>query len=195
MQNFIPFISYVFIVTFTPGPNNIMSMVNATKYGYKKTFNFMFGVFTGFFILLLVSSYSNLFLYNYIPKVEPFMKIIGGLYMLYLAYIIVKPTHNHKKELVKTNTFKAGLTLQLVNVKVILYCITIMGTFIIPNYESKLVLIFFSFLLAFIGFISLNCWAFFGNFFNKLIKKYEKPFNIVMASLLIYSALLISGVI
>jgi len=98
MQNFIPFISYVFIVTFTPGPNNIMSMVNATKYGYKKTFNFMFGVFTGFFILLLISSYSNLFLYKYIPKIEPFMKIIGGIYMLYLAYIIVKPTHSGKKK-------------------------------------------------------------------------------------------------
>jgi len=70
-----------------------------------------------------------------------------------------------------------------------------MGTFIIPNYESKLVLIFFSFLLSFIGFISLNCWALFGSFFNKFIKKYEKPFNIVMASLLIYSALLVSGVI
>jgi len=191
MQNFIPFISYVFIVTFTPGPNNIMSMVNATKYGYKKTFNFMFGVFTGFFILLLISSYSNLFLYKYIPKIEPFMKIIGGIYMIYLAYIIVKPTNNDKKELIKTNTFKAGLTLQLVNIKLILYCITIMGTF----FESKLVLIFFSFLLAFIGFISLNCWAFFGSFFNKLIEKYEKSFNIIMASLLIYSALLVSGVI
>jgi threonine/homoserine/homoserine lactone efflux protein len=196
MNNFLPFISYVFVVTFTPGPNNIMSMVNATKYGHKKTFPFMFGVFTGFLLLMLLSSYSNLFLFMYIPKIEPFMKVLGGVYMLYLAINIMIPNHkNSNKKITKTNTFKNGIILQFLNVKAILYAITVMGTFIIPQYQSKLMLLLFSILLAFVAFISLNCWALFGSIFNKYIEKHEKVFNIIMGSLLIYSALLISGLL
>ncbi|MEA1974545.1 MAG: LysE family transporter [Bacillota bacterium] len=195
MYNFIPFITYALVVTFTPGPNNIMSMINATKYSYRKTFPFMFGVFTGFFFLMLISSYFNLFLFEYIPKIEPFMKIIGGLYMLYLAISIIKSNNKNHNIIAKTNTFTTGIILQLLNVKAILYSLTVMSSFIIPQFKSKLLLILFSLFLSLLAFISLNCWALFGSFFNKLIKKHEKTFNIIMASLLIYSALLISGLL
>lgn len=172
-----------------------MSMINSTKYGYKKTINFMLGVFVGFSILMIISSYSNLFLLNYIPKIKPYMKIIGGLYMLYLSIIILKPSNKEKTNISKTNTFKTGLFMQLVNFKVILYCLTVMSSFIIPVFKSKLVLLFFSFFLAFIAFISLNCWAIFGNIFKKLLIKYDKIFNLIMSLLLLYSALMVSGLI
>lgn len=195
MENLFSFISYVFVVTFTPGPNNIMSMINATQYGYKKTLRFMLGVFTGFFVLMVISSFSNLFLFQYIPKIEPYMKAIGGLYMLYLASSILKPKKESKDTVNTTATFQTGLLLQLVNVKVILYCLTVVSTFIIPNFQSRMILIGFSFLLALTAFVSVNCWALFGSFFNQYINKYEKTFNIVMALLLIYSALMITGLI
>lgn len=195
MENMFSFISYVFVVTFTPGPNNIMSMINATQYGYKKTLKFMLGVFTGFFVLMVVSSFSNLFLFQYIPKIKPYMKAIGGLYMLYLASNILKPKKKSKDAVNRTATFQTGLLLQLVNVKVILYCLTVVSTFIIPSFQSKPILIGFSLLLALTAFVSVNCWALFGSFFNKYINKYEKTFNIAMALLLTYSALMITGLI
>ena len=196
MNNIIPFFTYVFIVTFTPGPNNIMSMINATNYGYKKTLKFMFGVFSGFFILMILSSFFNLFLAKSIPKIKPYLKIIGGLYMLYLSYKILMSSKekDDSKEIKKPLTYYSGIILQIVNVKVILYCLTVVATFILPNYENTLILMSFSFLLAFIAFISLNVWAFLGNFFNKYIKKYQKVFNFVMAILLAYTAVLVSGV-
>jgi threonine/homoserine/homoserine lactone efflux protein len=58
-----------------------------------------------------------------------------------------------------------------------------------------MILIGFSFLLALTAFVSVNCWALFGSFFNQYINKYEKTFNIAMALLLVYSALMITGVI
>ena len=195
MENLFSFISYVFVVTFTPGPNNIMSMINATQYGYKKTLRFMLGVFTGFFVLMVVSSFSNLFLFEYVPKIKPYMKAVGGLYMLYLAGNILKPKKKSEDTVNRTATFQTGLLLQLVNVKVILYCLTVVSTFIVPNFQSKIILIGFSLFLALTAFVSVNCWALFGSFFNKYISKYEKTFNIVMALLLIYSALMITGVI
>lgn len=81
---------YAFVSSFTPAPNNIMALVFANTYGFKRTVRFCLGVGTGFFILLLMSSFFNVLLHNFIPKIETFMSIVGAIYLLYLAYIILK---------------------------------------------------------------------------------------------------------
>jgi cysteine/O-acetylserine efflux protein len=40
MFNLYPFLIYMVITTFTPGPNNILSMNNGLRYGYKKRWDF-----------------------------------------------------------------------------------------------------------------------------------------------------------
>lgn len=196
MIKLIPFLSYVFVASFTPGPNNILSMVNAKRYGFKNSFPFNLGVLTGFIIIMIACSYFNLFLFNLMPKIEYFLGIFGAVYMLYLAYKITFGTKTGT-ELAnkKTNTYLSGLTMQFVNPKVILYGITVISTFIIPYYKSDFALILFSILLAFIGFISTLCWALFGSLFQNFLTKYNKQFNIVMGLLLVYCAISISGLI
>lgn len=54
------FLLYVFVTSFTPGPNNIMAMLLANKYGLKKTIRFCLGVGAGFFVIMLLCSYFNL---------------------------------------------------------------------------------------------------------------------------------------
>lgn len=201
MFNLGAFLSYVFVVTFTPGPNNIMAMANAGKYGFRRTLKFNLGVFTGFLVLLLSSSYFNLFLFNVIPKIRTFMGILGAGYMVYLAFKIMngKEKKEDDKENVeenkKLNLYLSGLALQLVNPKVILYSITVISNFIIPYYKSNLALILFSILLSVIGFTSICSWALFGSIFNRFLYKYQKQFNIAMGILLIYSAVSVSGLI
>ncbi|MBZ9686731.1 LysE family transporter [Clostridium estertheticum] len=196
MNNLIPFLSYVFVATFTPGPNNILSMVNAKRYGFKNSFRFNLGILTGFIILMIACSYFNLFLFDLMPKIEHYVGIFGAAYMLYLAYKVTfgtkKTTELTNKE---TNTYIAGLTMQFVNPKVILYGITVISTFITPYYKSGFTLILFSLLLAFIGFVSTLCWALFGALFQNFLTKYNKQFNIVMGLLLVYCAVSISGLI
>lgn len=46
-MQWVPFLLYVFVNSFTPGPNNIMSLAYASKYGYRKTLMFILGVMTG----------------------------------------------------------------------------------------------------------------------------------------------------
>ncbi|OGO78586.1 MAG: lysine transporter LysE [Clostridiales bacterium GWB2_37_7] len=184
------FISYVFVTTFTPGPNNVMAMTNGNNFGYKKAFHFILGVTAGFAVIMLLSSYLNLLLVNFIPRIKLFMDMLGVAYMLYLAIKILKssshPDNNQNESL---NTFMAGMTMQFVNPKVILYGITVTSSFILPYYNSTASLFLFALFLAFVGFLATSCWALFGALFQKLLSKYKKPFNIFMALLLIYSAL------
>ena len=50
MPNVFAFLSYVVVTTFTPGPNNVMSMSNASRYGFRRSMRFTTGVCAGFFL-------------------------------------------------------------------------------------------------------------------------------------------------
>jgi cysteine/O-acetylserine efflux protein len=189
---FLSFFLYVIVTSFTPGPNNIMAMVFANKYGLKKTIRFCFGVGAGFFVIMVLSSYFNLILKNYIPRIQSIMSILGALYMVYLALKIV--TSKDKGEDSSGNKnygFVTGMLLQFINPKGILYGITAISTFILPYYSSNFSLLLFSIILAFVGFMSTLCWSMFGAIFSRFLSKYRSQFNAIMALLLVYSAVTI----
>ncbi|MEK5059212.1 LysE family transporter [Paenibacillus shunpengii] len=182
------FLIYVFVGSFTPGPNNILSMSNASRYGYKKTLPFSCGVMTGFFVVMLFCSCFNLLLFRFIPKIEFALAIIGSMYMIYLAIGIMRSKPQKKEEETKPYTFLTGVLLQFMNPKGILYGLTAVSTYILPHYNSSLSLILFSIFLAFISFLSTSSWAMFGSLFQRFLAKNERPFNVLMGLLLIYAA-------
>lgn len=196
MQNLIPFILYVVATVYTPGPNTILSMVNARQYGFKNSLPFYLGIFTGFTVVMFGCGYFNLFLFTIMPKIEKFIRIIGALYMLYLAYSVAfgrkKGTNVFGNG---TNTYISGLSMQFLNPKVIILGITVMGTFIIPYYKSGVALILFSLLLSLIALSANLCWGIFGSLLQNFIKRYDRQFNFVMGLLLIYCAASILGIV
>ncbi|MDR3584585.1 MAG: LysE family transporter [Desulfosporosinus sp.] len=188
MLNVAAFSSYVLVTTFTPGPNNIMSMSNASRYGFKKSIKFNVGIFCGFFIIIALCSFFSMALYCLIPSIKPIMTGIGAVYIMWLAWKTFKskPHSEGENDNRRTNTFLAGLLLQFVNPKVILYGVTTTSTFIVPYYKSALMLTSFSVLLAFIGFVATCCWSLFGSVFQEFMSRNDKVFNTVMALLLVY---------
>jgi cysteine/O-acetylserine efflux protein len=189
MPNFLAFLSYVLVTTFTPGPNNIMSMSNASRYGFRKSIFFNVGIFFGFFIIIALCSIFSVTLYRLIPSIKPIMTYIGAVYILWLAWKTYKSNpHNDSNSEKQTNTFLSGLFLQFVNPKVIIYGITTVSTFIVPYYSSVFVLTGFSVLLAFVGFVATCCWSLFGSVFQKFLIEKDKMVNIIMSLLLVYCA-------
>lgn len=71
MFNFGLFLSYAVIVTFTPGPNNIMSLYNASQNGFKKNVGFSLGVSSGFMVILTLCSFLNYALNQILPTIQP----------------------------------------------------------------------------------------------------------------------------
>jgi cysteine/O-acetylserine efflux protein len=190
MQNLIPFLTYVCVTTFTPGPNNIMSMTFGMRDGYKKTLGFLAGIFTGFLLLMEICGLLNFVLLNLLPQVKLWLNILGAAYMVYLAIYILrsKPDdENHNGN--SLNTFNAGFILQFVNLKGILYGVTVYSTFIIQSYHTPLQISLFAPLLATIAFIATSCWAIGGDVFRRYLNKHYRIFNLVMAVLLIYTAI------
>jgi len=189
-MNIIPLVTYAIIASFTPGPNNIISMTHARNQGFRNTLPFISGVAAGCLLIMFLSSYFNLILHQYIPRITPVLNLLGCVYMLYLAFKIMrsKPADAQENK-VNHYSFLFGFTLQFINPKVILYGLTAISVFVLPLGQSHVQLIAFSLLLTFIGISANMTWAFGGMLFQSFLLKYERPVNIVMGMLLIYSAL------
>ena len=188
MPNPFAFLSYVMLTTFTPGPNNIMSMTNASRFGFRRSLHFTAGVFAGFFVVMGLACAFSFTLYAALPRIKPVMTVIGAAYILWLAYkTVATPPHTAQSN-GASGTFLSGAMLQFVNPKGILYGITSASTFLIPYYTSAVVLAGFCLFMAAVSFVSTSAWAAFGSLFERFLTRYGTVVSWVMAGLLVYCA-------
>ncbi|MGG0458652.1 LysE family translocator [Bacillus mycoides] len=184
------FLLFVFVSSFTPGPNNFLAMTYAKQYGLKRSITFCLGVAFGFFIITSLCSFFNIVLINILPLIEFPLKILGVAYMLYLAFkILTSKGNTDTNEKSNKNLFLVGIMLQFVNPKGILFGLTVVSTFILPYYHSYSSYLFFSLFLGIVGLMSTFSWSLFGSMFQKLLLKHNRIFNIIMAVLLVFSAI------
>ena len=182
------FLTYAVITAATPGPNNIMSMSNGIRKGFRGALPFNFGIWTGFSLVMVLCTLFCTLLSALIPKIKLPMLILGAGYMLYLAWEtfrssdLIEEDHSH-------SGFFPGFLLQFINPKIYIYCIMSMEAYILPYYHTEpLPLLGFALLLAFIGFVFCLCWSAFGSVFRRLFSQHAKIVNTVMALLLVYCA-------
>lgn len=188
MFSWLNFLSYAVVTAVTPGPNNIMSMSNAGRLGFRKSFPFNLGIWIGFSIVMLVCTFFCNTLSAVIPKIKIPMLVLGAVYMLYLSWKTFRSSSVIEENHSKSGLF-SGLLLQFVNPKIYIYCIVSMEAYILPYYQGQWgPLVFFALLLAFIGFAFTLCWSLFGSVFKLLFSKYAKITNTIMALLLVYCA-------
>ena len=197
-MQWIPFLSFVLAACYTPGPNIILSMNTARLFGFRKTIPLMTGMTVGLFAVMMLNAVGNLFIGTYIPKVLPWLRGIGSIYLFWLAWKIAFPKKpsvakgNDKQE--KVPGIKEGFTLQFINPKVILFGFTAMSSFIAPWTDSRLM-----FLLCGL-FLTLNCavaftlWSLFGDFQGRLFSKQGRTISLIMGALLAWCAFSVSGI-
>lgn len=193
MNNLIAFLTYTLLTAFTPGPNNILAMSNTSRYGLKKSMGLIQGIFWGFLSVMVLCSLFSIMLVNIIPTIKPTMTYMGVAYILWLAWHIVKskPQENAEnlEKAEKADNFMTGFVLQFVNIKIILYGITAISTFITPYYSSIFSIGFFTLLITALGCAGTFTWAIFGAIFQKFFEKYRIIVNVIMALLLVYCAI------
>lgn len=188
MFQWIPFFTYAIATAATPGPNNIMSMSNASRFGFRKALPFNLGIWAGFSVVMLLCTGFCSLLSAFIPKIKLPMLILGGLYMLHLAWDTFRSGTEIHEDYSRSG-FASGLLLQFVNPKIYIYCIMSMEAYILPHYSGNLpVLAGFALLLASIGFLFTVCWSAFGTLFRRLFSTHAKAVNGIMSLLLVYCA-------
>ena len=182
------FLTYAVITAVTPGPNNIMSMSNAGRLGFRRALPFNLGIWVGFTAVMVLCTAFCTALSALLPAIRLPMLVLGAVYMLHLAWDTFRSSDVIQEEHAREG-FLSGLLFQFINPKIYLYCIMSMEAYILPYYSGQPVILFlFALLLAFIGFVFTLVWAAFGSGLRQLFSRHARAVNTVMALLLVYCA-------
>ena len=189
----LPFVIYAVVTTFTPGPNNIAASATGMRLGYRRTLPFLLGMLAGFMLIMLASGLLTDLARRAYDGILPWLKWVGAAYMTWLAVSLFLPTKHDSDEPARNARFFDGMFLQVVNPKLILYGITIYSSFQTLLAGTLGRLVGSVVLLSLLGFSSISLWAVVGSTFSRLLitKTAKLVFNIVMALLLLYSAVAI----
>ena len=183
------------LTVWSPGPNNILMLSTASKYGVKKNLKLMLGIWTGSLTLMCLCGLFCSTLGKIVPGIQPVMKYVGAAYILYLAWQTWKRKPPKDNEAEKEPSYVMGLLLQFLNVKIMIYGLTMFSSFILP-YESRIpVLFLFAVYLMILGGIGNLIWAFAGNVLRRFYENHYKLMNAVMALLLVWCSLRVIGVL
>ncbi|WP_420318102.1 LysE family translocator [Ekhidna sp.] len=190
-MNLVAFLSFIFITTYTPGPNNITCASFGMHLGYKQTFSFILGIVAGFFSVMWICVLLSSVLLEVAPFINNYLKYIGAAYILWLAYHTLKASYTSSSEIKELAKFSRGFLLQMVNPKGIFYGMTIFTTFLYNPNKQLLSHAPWIFVLALVCFSSVSVWTLFGNFIQKYMQNrtLKKAINIILSLGLVYTAL------
>jgi cysteine/O-acetylserine efflux protein len=189
----VPFITFSLVTIFTPGPNNISSMGFGAKYGYRGTLKYLLGICIGAFTVFMIGGFFSSLLGRYIPKFFPYLKYVGAAYIVFLGIQVMRSSLVQKEGAKSEARFYQGILLQFLNVKGIIYCLTVFTVFIHPHYNNILINLMFAGILNIAVFASVSLYTMGGNVIKLLVKRERvyKAINIVLGLALIYSAVAI----
>ncbi|MFQ3903584.1 MULTISPECIES: LysE family transporter [Staphylococcus] len=184
---FLSFIIYTFFMSYTPGPNNLLALDGALRLGIRGTLKFLIGIGLGFLTLSLLCLIFSEFMTIYFTSFIFIVKLIGFVYLLYLAYTVFK--HNHKDaNLSHTYRLRDGLYLQYMNPKTIVYVLTAIVTYVTTQDMTTFTSMSYTVTIALIGVSGAIAWAFLGLCFKKILLKYNTAYKIFMSLSLVVLA-------
>jgi len=183
----IPLILFAIVAGFSPGPNNIVTSHSAFTFGFKKTIPTMLGVVSGWTLLTIFLLLGSAVIFKKFEYLQIIIKILGSIYLFFLAYKISFTKIESKTKILKPVTFINTFFFQFVNPKSIIAGSTGVSLFIDvqDNYlRDSIIFVAIMFLLA-VG--SQLTWCLMGSYLRKFAtsKKFMSYFNHTMSFLLI----------
>lgn len=81
-------LTFAFVTSVTPGPNNLMLLASGAQFGFRRTVPHMLGIAFGMLLLLGVTLSGLGVLFAQYPLVQWALRIVGVTYLLWLAWKI-----------------------------------------------------------------------------------------------------------
>ncbi len=188
--DWVPLLSFILITALSPGPNNLSSASMGVLYGYKRSFKYVMGIVVGLFMVMIVSGLISNLMLTIFPAYEATLRVIGAIYILWLAYNTLKTSYSSEGNDKPPMGFKEGFILQYLNPKVILFAMMLYTSYLRPITGDFLSLFISALALAARAFLINSTWVLFGAGIRRFLSRpvVGKAFNIFIAVMLVYNA-------
>ena len=188
-----PLFLFCCAAAFTPGPNNILGSYSGFNFGIRKSLPLILGVTFGYTSLLITLSAGLIIVFKNYPFLQDILKILGSLFLIYLAYKISFKNKLEIKEIKNPVKFLNTFFFQYINPKGVIIAIICISTFV----ESGSNYLFHTMVVVIVSFIvsaaSISSWCILGKFLRRFAtnKKFIQIFNYIMSFFLIVCVIII----
>ena len=181
-------IAFAFVMSITPGPNNLMLMASGANFGFRLTIPHMLGISIGHSFMVVLLGVGLVGLFEAFPASYTVLKVVSVLYLLWLAWKIATAAPP-EGEVGKGRplTFLQAAAFQWVNPKAWAMAIGAIAAYAPSQDLGAVVLVALVFSLT--NLPSIAVWAGLGTALSGILTNAARlrTFNFVMAALLIAS--------
>ena len=198
LQEFLVFFSVIALLTISPGADTFLVIKNSFSGGYAYGVKTTLGICSGLIFHAVFSVLGISVLLVQSAEVFQIVKTIGGIYIIYLAFLSIKSGLESKKINIKAQTeitqkrraifinnpFYQGMLTNILNPKVALFYLSIIPQFI-PVKGNPF---FYASLIALthilLGLVWLFLIVFFIHKFKEIFEKFKGKFEIISGAVL-----------
>jgi threonine/homoserine/homoserine lactone efflux protein len=180
----VPFVTYTFVMSITPGPNNVMLTASGASFGFRRTLPHILGIGCGFTVQLLTVCAGLSALFTRWPALQSALAWVGAAYLVYLGWQMLRTgdpesrkAHHHPV------TFLQAALFQFLNPKAWVMTVTAATLFLPHEFGPLLSGAYMAGVMEGIGVPCMTVWALFGTSLRRFIgaPRGRLAFNVSMA--------------
>lgn len=180
----LPFATYSFVMSITPGPNNVMLTASGATFGFRRTIPHILGISVGFGAELLAVCAGLGAVFNRWPYLQTVLRWVGATYLIYLGIKMLGgsgPVNSRSSS--RPVTFYEAAVFQFLNPKAWVMTITAATMFLPHDLGVLAAGAYMLFIMVVMNMPCIAVWALFGSSLRRFL---ESPasrlgFNAAMA--------------
>lgn len=184
----LPLVSYVSLMSVTPGPNNLMLAASGVNFGFRRSLPHLFGISIGHGIQVLIVALLLGWVMALLNDWRLLLSLAGCGYLFWLSWQVWLAGAPQARDAVTPMSFIGAAAFQWVNPKAWVMAIGAVTAYIpAENFTVNLLLV--ALLFALINLPSVSLWTLFGMGLRRLLSSPTRLrlFNWSMALLLVLS--------
>ncbi|KFK93053.1 MULTISPECIES: LysE family translocator [unclassified Serratia (in: enterobacteria)] len=193
---FLSMLGFLWVAAITPGPNNMLLTTSGANFGFMRSLWLMIGIMLGMQSIMLLVAFGVGGLILIYPSLHLILKILGSLYLLWLAWKVATAAYETLETDVappKPIRLYQGWLLQFLNPKAWLMGLGAVASFSLEGEKYNHSILAIAFGLFVVNIVAGVIWLGFGTVIGRLLhsKKAWVIFNVSMGLLTAACVLLI----
>jgi threonine/homoserine/homoserine lactone efflux protein len=167
----LPFATYSFVMSITPGPNNVMLTASGATFGFRKTVPHILGICFGFSVVLLAVCAGLDALFSRWPEIQTMLRWAGAAYLVYLGWRILQSGEANNGHSPKPLTVIEAAAFQFLNPKAWVMTVTAAALFLPHELGLPSACAYMVAMMALVNLPCITVWALFGSSLRGFLAK------------------------
>jgi threonine/homoserine/homoserine lactone efflux protein len=152
-------VGFAFAGSVSPGPNNAVLWASGLRFGFRRTIPHMVGTALGLGVLVVAVAAGIGLILEAVPALELALKLVGSLYLLYVAFLVAGSGAVGEREVSHPLTIGQAVAFQCVNPKAWVFAVAAVGAFVPPELPRPVGVALLTGVVMAVVAVSSSVWA------------------------------------